>query len=52
MGNVGFMGLEDRDSFYGGGELNEEGGIFRRRVENCRADGFFCWHFVELKINL
>jgi len=30
VGNVGFMGLEDRRSFHRGGELDEEGGIFRR----------------------
>jgi len=46
VGNVGFMGAENRGSFYGGGELNEENGIFGRRVKDCRADGFFCRHFV------
>ncbi len=35
VGNVSFMGMEDRVSFYGGGQLDEEGGIFRRRLDDC-----------------
>jgi len=49
VGNVGFMGLEDRGSFHRGGELDEEGGIFRRPLKDCGANGIFSRHFCVVE---